>query len=443
MCLPSKPPQPLQDLFKGGVTSSANLNHVMEMTRTFGSLPSHPSSTNMKNDSNLLSTRINNNCNRVLEGHQDDYDYGGNASKQCIQHNYHDHANDDCSAYLNAPVVSKGGVSVPFPIKLHNMLDHIDRDEPELSNIVSWQPHGRCFLVKNIKKFTAEVLPRFFEQKKYPSFQRQLNLYGFNRLTKGPDKGSYYHELFLRSKKILCRGIQRMKIKGTGSRMASNPDQEPNFYLMDPCPASSTDTGLEELLGVSASIQQSRKTGKVVSPLTPPAKIISHEQQQGEEATDNVCTEMPPIELPHSVLSSNHHIKTQDPYLTSKLQEPPYQPTTTHSSLMEVVFPEGSSSDDLIYVFGGMPFHSLNVDTATPSSYHLRRNSCYDPAQPIIASDDDSAPTMGKNEKLEREMSYIADLLAEGGDQEEDYSSDLEISHILDKIVDEDIYFNE
>jgi len=32
--------------------------------------------------------------------------------------------------------------------------------------------------------------------------------------------------------------MTRMKVKGTGSRMASNPDQEPNFYLMSSMPAS-------------------------------------------------------------------------------------------------------------------------------------------------------------------------------------------------------------
>jgi hypothetical protein len=159
-------------------------------------------------------------------------------SKREIQHNYHDHALDDGKVYMETPLVSKGGVTVPFPMKLHNMLEHIAEFESELEHIVSWQPHGRCFLVHKIKEFQADVLPRFFQQRKYASFQRQLNLYGFSRLTKGPDRGAYYHELFLRSKQILCRGIYRMKVKGTGSRMASNPDQEPNFYQMSIMPPS-------------------------------------------------------------------------------------------------------------------------------------------------------------------------------------------------------------
>mmetsp|Transcript_24999 Transcript_24999/g.30749 ORF Transcript_24999/g.30749 Transcript_24999/m.30749 type:complete len:329 (-) Transcript_24999:185-1171(-) len=155
-----------------------------------------------------------------------------------VQHNYHDHAFDSEEFYLKIPMVSKGGVTSPFPQKLHDMLDQIERDESEIASIVTWQPHGRCFLVRKPKEFTNDVMQRFFHQKKYASFQRQLNLYGFKRITKGPDRGCYYHELFLRGKKFLCRAMDRVKVKGNGHRVAGNPEQEPNFYLMNPMPSS-------------------------------------------------------------------------------------------------------------------------------------------------------------------------------------------------------------
>ena len=161
--------------------------------------------------------------------------------KHCVQHNYHDHASDtkiDETFKIDnhKKVVSKGGVAIPFPIKLHNMLEHIESIEPELSHIISWQPHGRCFIVHEPKLFSEHPrgLARFFQQKKYASFQRQLNLYGFNRITKGPDRGSYYHERFLRGKLFLCQGLKRTKVKGTGGRMSSNPDAEPDFHQMEP-----------------------------------------------------------------------------------------------------------------------------------------------------------------------------------------------------------------
>jgi HSF-type DNA-binding len=55
---------------------------------------------------------------------------------------------------------------------------------------------------------------RFFNQSKYTSFQRQLNLYGFHRVSSGPDKNSYYHPLFLRGRPDLCRLLLRTRVKG-------------------------------------------------------------------------------------------------------------------------------------------------------------------------------------------------------------------------------------
>ena len=66
------------------------------------------------------------------------------------------------------------------------------------------------------------------------SFQRQLNLYGFQRITKGPDKDAYYHELFLRGRKDLVASIPRIKVKGTKVRAKANVAEEPNFYAYPP-----------------------------------------------------------------------------------------------------------------------------------------------------------------------------------------------------------------
>ena len=153
-----------------------------------------------------------------------------------VQHDYHDHANDVEVERKHVP--ARGGVITPFPLKLHAMLEAVEQEG--LSHIVSWQPHGRCFVVRDAKAFVP-ILDQHFKVTKIASFQRQLNLYGFQRITKGPDRGGYYHELFLRNKVFLVHNIHRVKVKGTKIRARSNPEQEPNFYAMPMvCDASSS-----------------------------------------------------------------------------------------------------------------------------------------------------------------------------------------------------------
>ena len=154
---------------------------------------------------------------------------------------YRDHANSEELDNEKLPVRTKGGVYIPFPEKLFNMLQFIDLHECELATIVSWQPHGRCFRVHNIPRFESIVLPRFFTHQKNASFLRQLNLWNFKRIYKDPrDRGAYYHELFLRSKKFLHRNISRRNGKNKGPKHSSCPSGncqsssdnacEPNFY---------------------------------------------------------------------------------------------------------------------------------------------------------------------------------------------------------------------
>lgn len=125
---------------------------------------------------------------------------------------------------------ARGGVVVPFPWKLHEMLERIEMDG--FSSVVSWQPHGRSFMVHKPDEFVQRVMPIYFNQTKFASFQRQLNLYGFRRFTSGQDKGAYYHSMFLRGKRYLCTNMNRKKIKGTRVRKAMKPGSEPNFYEM-------------------------------------------------------------------------------------------------------------------------------------------------------------------------------------------------------------------
>jgi len=155
-----------------------------------------------------------------------------------VVHNYHDHAldpdeNDELDYEEDASGGRRrGGVSISFPAKLHKVLEQVEADG--WGHVISWMPHGRCFVIHKPKEFSELVMPHYFRQSKLTSFQRQLNLYGFCRLTRGEDAGGYYHELFLRGRLFLAKRMCRTKIKGTKFKAASNPEHEPNFYMMPP-----------------------------------------------------------------------------------------------------------------------------------------------------------------------------------------------------------------
>jgi len=128
----------------------------------------------------------------------------------------------------------KSARSPPFPLKLHMMLTTVEKRG--MDHIVSWAPHGRAFVISDTEKFTSEVTVEFFRQTKLTSFLRQLNLYGFTRISQGKDKGAYYHEYFLRGTFSLADHITRVRVKGTKVRAASSPDSEPDLYTLDPMP---------------------------------------------------------------------------------------------------------------------------------------------------------------------------------------------------------------
>lgn len=103
-----------------------------------------------------------------------------------------------------------------FPFKLHSILENSEASGQQ--GIISWLPSGKAFKIHKPKEFADAIMPQYFNQTKYRSFQRQLYIYGFDRIKdkQSEDYGAYYHELFIRGASDLCLDMQRKKIKGTG-----------------------------------------------------------------------------------------------------------------------------------------------------------------------------------------------------------------------------------
>lgn len=116
-----------------------------------------------------------------------------------------------------------------FPQKMYLIVERSEVDG--YSDIVSWLPHGRAFKIHNTTLFLKTILPKFFYQTQMSSFIRQLGAYGFRRFSF--DKGSYFHDLFLRGRSELCKVIGRQE-----KRAIVDPANEPNLNHYDPMPPS-------------------------------------------------------------------------------------------------------------------------------------------------------------------------------------------------------------
>ena len=80
-------------------------------------------------------------------------------SIETVVHNYRDYARVPEEDQDNAGGKKVGRCpDTNFPVKLHFMLSDLEKDG--LDRIISWQPHGRCFVVHNQEAFVKHILPR-------------------------------------------------------------------------------------------------------------------------------------------------------------------------------------------------------------------------------------------------------------------------------------------
>ena len=106
-----------------------------------------------------------------------------------------------------------GGSESQFPWKLYDMLHTAEQRNEE--HIISWIRDGKAFKVHNRSLFIEEFMKKMFNQTKFKLFQRQLNLWGFERVKDGPNKGSYFHPLFVKGRQDCCQRLTCVSVKGT------------------------------------------------------------------------------------------------------------------------------------------------------------------------------------------------------------------------------------
>jgi len=77
-----------------------------------------------------------------------------------VDNSYRDHAQDPLSnSDRKMQQANRGGISITFPQKLFNMLTAAATEG--FDHIVSWQPHGRCFLIHDKHDFGNTIIPKY------------------------------------------------------------------------------------------------------------------------------------------------------------------------------------------------------------------------------------------------------------------------------------------
>jgi len=132
-----------------------------------------------------------------------------------------------------------------FPNVLHRILS-----KEENAEIITWLPHGCSWKITHKSRFVDEVIPKFFNHKNFKSFLRQVNGWGFMRINKGPDEGSYYHKSFLRGEPTLARAITRPSDFKATCNAGEDP---PNFRLLHEQKTNRCPNGLAQLVSIELS----------------------------------------------------------------------------------------------------------------------------------------------------------------------------------------------
>ncbi|ORY81122.1 winged helix DNA-binding domain-containing protein [Neocallimastix californiae] len=92
--------------------------------------------------------------------------------------------------------------------KLIEMLNN-----PEISDLISWNEDKISVIIKNINEFSGRALPMYFKHNKFNSFTRQLNTYGFSYKKIDDQTFKFQNENFIENKPELLKYISKKKNK--------------------------------------------------------------------------------------------------------------------------------------------------------------------------------------------------------------------------------------
>lgn len=128
------------------------------------------------------------------------------------------------------PTATNIAANVPaFLSKLWKMVN-----DPDTDHLITWSPGGHSFIIQNEAQFWYNLLPIYYKHNNMSSFIRQLNMYGFHKISSenggmdcDKDEIKFFHPFFQQDQPNLIKHIKR-KIASNKSSTTSGEENKVN-----------------------------------------------------------------------------------------------------------------------------------------------------------------------------------------------------------------------
>ncbi|KAG7401613.1 hypothetical protein PHYBOEH_000145 [Phytophthora boehmeriae] len=129
-------------------------------------------------------------------------------------------SSSDSSASVSGETPKRGWVA-PFLLHLHQMLRR------ENTKIIRWAEDGMAFQILDKEALTNQILPKYFKNKNFSSFQRQLNYFGFRKWSKARSQfPTYSREHFTRDNYSEMSLVKRQSKKSRKRKSSTASDED-------------------------------------------------------------------------------------------------------------------------------------------------------------------------------------------------------------------------